>query len=83
MFKTHAVRFNCVGYIDRRTADLHRRYYDIIEARRAVEQRRQIQMVRSMAALGTDGQGDSTGTSRAAGIWPATARAPFRVVRLR
>lgn len=77
------IGWNVVGYTDRRTQDLHRRYYDIVEARRAVEQRRQIQMVQRMVTMGADREGHSTAQSRTARIWPGTTEFPFRVVRLR
>lgn len=77
------VTFNVKGYIDRRTQVLLDRY-QLVEAARGVKSGRQVQVVGGVAEVGTGierSAGDSP--ARSTRIWPATAGAPFKLVRLR
>lgn len=77
------IRYNCVGYIDRRTQDLLDRYQQV-EAARNAKSGRSVPLVGGVAEVGpgtTSRAGDSP--AQPARIWPATAGAPFRVVSLR
>lgn len=77
------VTFNIKGYIDRRTGEL-KSCYDRIEARRDALKRRQVSVVSRLGPVGPDRQGGAGDSApRPARIWPATARAPFRVVSVR
>jgi hypothetical protein len=75
------VRFNVKGYIDRRTPELIARYEH--SQGRHVESGRPVPLVKGVGNVDSHGSGDSTRGSRTARIWPATAAAPFRVVRVR
>lgn len=80
------ITFNIVGYIDRRTQDLQSRYEHVESkrwwSRRWLSQRgRPVQVVKRMESVGADRTED--GIDRPPRIWPATDRAPFRVVSMR
>ena len=79
--KSH-VTFNVKGYTDRRTPELVARY-QLIETARHAESGRQVQVVSRLAEVGANRQGAEARATGATRIWPATARAPFRVVRVR
>ena len=76
------VTFNIKGYIDRRTPAL-RQSYDSIQIRRDALTRRQVSMVSRLGPVGPDRQGGGDSPARPARVWPATAGAPFRLVRVR
>jgi hypothetical protein len=76
------VSFNVKGYTDRRTPELVARY-QLIETARDPESGRKVQVVSRLAEVGANRQGAGAGITGPARIWPATAGAPFRVVRVR
>ncbi len=77
------VTFNIKGYTDRRTGEL-KSCYDRIEARRAALKGRQVSLVSRLGKVGPNRQGGAGDPPpRPARIWPATARAPVKVVRVR
>lgn len=76
------VTFNVKGYTDRRTQDLLDRYQQI-EARRHALTRRQVSMVSRLGPVGPDRQGGGDSPARPARVWPATAGAPFKLLRVR
>lgn len=58
--------------------------HDVKQEARAVESGRPVSLERGVGAVDPNGSGDTPGTiTIAPRIWPATARAPFRVVRVR
>lgn len=82
------VTFNVKGYIDRRTPELKARYAKIAsegqcDPTRDIEPQREVSMVSRLGPVGPDRQGGGDSPTRPARIWPATAGAPFKLVRLR
>jgi hypothetical protein len=75
------VTFNVKGYIDRRTPDLIARYERTQERR--VESGWPVSLVSRLEPVGPDRQGGDGTITVEPRIWPATARAPFRLVRVR
>ena len=83
------VTFNVKGYIDRRTPELKARYAKITsegqcDPPRDGEPQREVSMVSRLGPVGPDRQGGAADSpARPTRIWPATAGAPFRLVRVR